>query len=232
MKYANQTSPLNFKHTRAGLSQYTGVWGDKQKIHLIRRLGFGITPSDLAAIGAMTMSQTVDAYLNNVVTPPAPPVNQYENTYPDPDLIPLGATWINASYGDGTVDYYRTVGVKSWWMNNIINQGQSITEKMILFWHDHFVTQASDVGDARFLYKYLSLLRTHALGNFKTFVKEITKDPQMLIYLNGQYNVKNSPDENYARELQELFTIGKGSNLWNEDDVKEAAKVLTGFRAD
>jgi uncharacterized protein (DUF1800 family) len=63
-------------------------------------------------------------------------------------------------------------------------------------------------------------------------VKEMSKEPQMLFYLNGHYNVKNSPDENYARELQELFTIGKGNNLWNEDDVKEAAKVLTGFRAD
>lgn len=63
-------------------------------------------------------------------------------------------------------------------------------------------------------------------------MKEITKDPMMLFYLNGHYNIKNSPDENYARELQELFTLGKGANMWTEDDVKAAAKVITGFRAD
>ena len=232
LKYANKTSPLNFKHSRAGLAQYTGAWGERQKIHLLRRIGFGVTPADIAAIGSMTMSQTVDTYINSVVPTPAPPVNFYENIYPDPTGVTLGATWINAAYGDGTVNYYRTLATKAWWMNNIINQGQSILEKMILFWHNSLVTEANAVGDARLNHKYMMLLRTHALGNYKTLIKELTKDPQMLFYLNGHYNVKNSPDENYGRELQELFTIGKGTNLWNEDDVKEAAKVLTGYRVD
>ncbi len=231
-KYANKTSPLSLKKSRSGLSQYTGVWGEEQKIHLLRRLTFGVTPADVAAIGSMTMSQTVDAFLNNTPPVPAPPVNYYENIYADPTSVPLGSTWINAAYGDGTVNYYRIVSTKAWWMNNIKNQGQSIMEKMVLFWHNHFVTESFAAGDARTHYKYMSLLRANALGNFKTFVRDVTKDAHMLFYLNGQYNVKNSPDENYAREVQELFTIGKGTNMWTEADVKEAAKVLTGYRVD
>jgi uncharacterized protein (DUF1800 family) len=117
-------------------------------------------------------------------------------------------------------------------MKNILNQGLSIMEKMIVFWHNSLVTSSDVVGDSRLLYKYFSMLRTNALGNYKVFVKEVTKDPMMLFYLNGHYNVKNSPDENYAREVQELFTSGKGPNMWTEDDVKAAAQVLTGYRAD
>lgn len=231
-KYGNKTSPLNLKKSRSGLTQYSGVWSDEQKLHLLRRTQFGAKPSALASLSGMTMSQAVDALVNTVPPVPSPPVNYFENIYPDASGIPLGSTWINANYGDGTTNYYREVSLRAWWMKNCIDQGLSIQEKMILFWHNTFVTESNVVGYAVAQYRYLDLLRTHALGNFKTLVKAITLNPMMLIYLNGHYNVKNSPDENYARELQELFTIGKGSNLWNEDDVKAAAKVLTGHRVD
>ena len=101
---------------------------------------------------------------------------------------------------------------------------------MILFWHNHFATEAQDIGDARYVYKHHSLLRKFALGNFKDLVKEVTRDPAMLRYLNGYLNNKNSPDENYARELQELFTLGNGPTVnYTEGDVRAAAKVLTGY---
>lgn len=231
-KYSNKQSPLGFKRKRAGLSQYTGPWTNEQKLHLLRRTMFGVSPASLASIGSMTMSQAVDALINTPPPTPAPPVNYYENLYPDPTSVPLGATWVNAGYGDGTANYYRELSLRAWWVKNILDQGLSIHEKMTLFWHNHFVCESNVVGFAIAQYRYLNLLRTHALGNFKTFIKEITKEPMMLYYLNGHYNIKNSPDENYARELQELFTIGKGPNLWNEDDVKAAAKVLTGYRVD
>jgi uncharacterized protein (DUF1800 family) len=112
-------------------------------------------------------------------------------------------------------------------------QERSIHEKMILFWHNHFSTEADTVRDARYLYKHHSLLRKFALGNFKTFVREMSIDPAMLVYLNGNKNTKTAPDENYGRELQELFTMGKGSDSkYTEDDVKAAAKVLTGYVVD
>ena len=101
---------------------------------------------------------------------------------------------------------------------------------MTLFWHNHFATEAVDVNDARYMYRYYSLLRKYALGNFKELVLEITKDPAMLRYLNGYQNNKNAPDENYARELQELFTLGKGPLVfYTEADVRAAARVLTGY---
>lgn len=231
LKYSNKSLPLKVKKTRAGLSQYTGTFGDKQKIHLLRRLMFGAKPSDLAALNGMTMNQAVDLLINATPPQPADPINYYESIYPDPTGVLLGASWATAPYGDSSVNYYRYLSLNAWWMKNIINQSMSIMEKMIVFWHNSFVTEVNVVGDSRLEYQYLNLLRTHALGNYKVFVKEITKSPMMLFYLNGHYNVKNSPDENYARELQELFTLGKGSNMWTEDDVKEVAKVLTGYRA-
>ncbi len=102
---------------------------------------------------------------------------------------------------------------------------------MTLFWHNHFSTELNSYADARYGYKYLELIRSNALGNFKTLTTEISKDPAMLKYLNGSVNTKNAPDENYGRELQELFTVGKGVNsLYTEDDVKAAARVMTGYR--
>jgi uncharacterized protein (DUF1800 family) len=103
-------------------------------------------------------------------------------------------------------------------------------EKMIVFWHNHMPVQIQDVPLASLAYFYVKVLNDYALGNFKTMVKQITVDPAMLYYLNGRLNTKNAPDENYSRELQELFTLGKGPNSkYTEDDVKAAARVLTGF---
>src|SRR6202011_3425172 len=102
---------------------------------------------------------------------------------------------------------------------------------MVLFWHNHFVTGSNDIGRAIWAYQNNLLLRQNALGNFKDLVKAVTLDPAMLRYLNGYLNNSNAPDENYARELQELFTIGKENNPnYSEDDVKKAARVLTGWK--
>ncbi len=109
----------------------------------------------------------------------------------------------------------------------------SLLDKLTLFWQNHFVTTREEVDDYRFLDRYLRLLRDNALGNFRFLVVAITKDPAMLRYLNGNQNRKGSPNENYARELQELFTVGNkdfaGNNNYTEDDVKAAARALTGW---
>jgi uncharacterized protein (DUF1800 family) len=102
-----------------------------------------------------------------------------------------------------------------------------------LFWHNHFATEANDIPSARYIYRHHDHLRRQCLGNVKALVRAITVDPSMLVYLNGQLNTKTAPDENYARELQELFTLGKENNPnYTEDDVKTAARVLTGWRVD
>ncbi|MBK9745017.1 MAG: DUF1800 family protein [Saprospiraceae bacterium] len=110
----------------------------------------------------------------------------------------------------------------------------NIREKMTMFWHNHFVT--ADINDPRYNYIYISLLRKNALGNFKQLTKDITIDPAMLNYLNGRDNTGQAPNENYARELMELFTLwqsplaGPGDyTTYTEDDIKEMARVLTGW---
>jgi uncharacterized protein (DUF1800 family) len=113
----------------------------------------------------------------------------------------------------------------------MVNQNRSITEKMILFWHNHVPTDFN--FDPNYCFGYVDLLRTHALGNFKTLMFEMSKNAAMLNYLNGNLNTKNAPNENYARELQELFIIGKDLPIhFTETDIQTAAKVLTGWRDD
>jgi uncharacterized protein (DUF1800 family) len=179
------------------------------------------------------MIQTVNELLTGISNP-EPPLNFYDTeTYKDPQGIKFGETWVKAAYGDGTVNSKRRASYKYWWVLQMANQKRNIQEKMVLFWHNHFATEVNSFSDARFAYIHNTVLRKYALGNFKEFVKQITLDPAMLRYLNGRLNTKKAPDENYGRELQELFTVGKGSgSKYTEDDVKAAARVLTGISID
>ncbi len=224
---SNRYSPLGIQ---GGIDEYKGEWTTTQISHLLKRTMFGAKPDDIAYFQKKTLSQTIDELL--LPQPlPSPPLNYYEAAdYTDPQGIKLGETWVNAIYGDGTVNSKRRASYKYWWVMQMANQSRNIHEKMVLFWHNHFATEINDVDDARMVYKHNVVLRNNALGNFKTFVRQITLDPSMLRYLNGRLNTKTAPDENYGRELQELFTIGKGAgSKYTEDDVKAAARVLTGF---
>lgn len=176
------------------------------------------------------MSDSVDELLNVSSTPPDPPVNNYNSSrLTDPDIA-LGDTWVNGPDNSGLYGV-RMLSLKAWWVGLMINQSRSVLEQMTLFWHNHFSTETNVYRDPIYGYKHVAMLRANALGNFKSFVKSVTLDPAMLDYLNGQKNSKNAPDENYGRELQELFTLGKGpDSKYTEDDVKQAARVLTGYR--
>ncbi|MEY4382016.1 MAG: hypothetical protein RJA92_1396 [Bacteroidota bacterium] len=216
-----------------GLQPYTGSFGNPELRHLLRRTLFGVTKSDMAYFSGKSMVQVVDELLNPTAPLPAPPVKEYvvAATTPVPDNnIAAGSTWVGDINNDGTIASYRRASFKKWWVGNLINQDRSILEKMTLFWHNHFATETNDIGNAQYVYKHHNLLRTSALGNFKTLTRNITFDPAMLVYLNGQYNTAAAPDENYAREIQELFCCGKGpDSLYTEADVKAAAKVFTGW---
>ena len=221
--------------TSTGLSPYTGSWTKKQVTHLLKRTMFGASLADITYFSTKSMNDAVEELLQPTAPLPLPPVKEYDvsgATTPDND-VPAGGTWIASVNNDGTIQSRRRASLKKWWMGCMLNQDRSIREKMTLFWHNHFATEAADVSNANFLYKHVNLLRTKALGNFKQLVRDITLDPAMLIYLNGRLNTATAPDENYARELQELFTLGKENNPnYNEDDVKAAARVLTGWRVD
>ena len=226
----------NGKHkqlrTSTGTGQYTGVWTETQVVHLLKRTMFGATLTDVNHMLTLTVSQAVDELLNTVTSTPAPPLNNYgTSTNPDPNIA-FGATWVNdVTNSSGTINGERQASLTSWWVSNMLAQGRSLEQKMTLFWHNHFSTQLPVYNDGRYGYKYLETLRTNSLGNFQTLVNAISVDCAMLKYLNGYVNTASAPDENYGRELQELFTQGKGVNsLYTQADVEAAARVLTGWR--
>ncbi len=223
----NQSKNIT-RRTNTGITPYVGAFGKPELLHLLRRSLFGVKMADISAFTGNTLEQTVDALLTVSSTLPNPPLNDYGNTISDPNVL-YGQTWINAPY-DPLLNILREKSLKSWFWNLMANQSSNLQAKMVLFWHNHFAIQFVDVPMASASYLYSKLLFTHALGNVKTLTRAITIDPAMLFYLNGRLNTKRAPDENYARELQELFSIGKGTHsLYTEDDVKAMAKVLTGW---
>ncbi len=232
-----------FESADSGLQPYSGDWGFDEAAHLLRRSMFGAKQSDIDHILSLTPSDAVDELLT--ISPvPSPPVREYgllemDNGMFDDPNVPQGSTWVNdvSRSEDGNlqaaVNNARTASLRRWWMGVMLNQQRSITEKMVLFWHHHFSVQTEEVDHPILLFRHLDLLRTEVLGNVRRLTRNVTIDGAMLRHLNGYLNSKVAPDENYARELQELFTIGKGDDsLYTEEDVMEAARVLTGWRVE
>ncbi|MCF8244094.1 MAG: DUF1800 domain-containing protein [Saprospiraceae bacterium] len=217
----------------SGLAPYTGPFGFDQAAHLLRRATFGATYQQMKDVTNMGLDVAMDEIF--AAQPmPDPPVNP---NFTDDPYTPIGETWVDKAYSPNIAGLAgsRDQSLKSWTLNLIQTEGISIQEKMVLFWHNHF--PVADINDTRFVYKYSALLRQFAVGNFKDLTKEIAIDPAMLRYLNGNTNTAASPNENFARELLELFTIGKGPLVgpsdytnYTEQDVVEMAKVLTGWR--
>ena len=220
----------------SGLAPYTGAWTISEVMHLLKRLTFGAPKEEVDFFIGLTYTQAIDLLLNTTNNNIGFPLKHYTNDAltlaTDADWgVAAGKTWVNTTTSDGGVNFNRVQGLKSWWLHSMINQPRSIEEKMILFWSTHFAVEFDTVSNGIGCFRYLQMLRQFALGNFKAFTRAVTLNPAMLVYLNGQANTKTAPDENYARELQELFTLGKGpESQYTENDVKEAAKVLTGWR--
>lgn len=221
-----------------GLDPYMGPWTSAEAAHLLRRTTFGIKKAQLDQLLALGNAEAaVDAILTVPGTLPDPPVNNYnnpddpDNPYVDP-VVPSGATWVNAPQ-NVQAEGFRIESWRGWWIDRMVESEANIQEKMTLFWHNHFATRSEAIFSGKTIYNHNQLLRQHALGNFKQFAKAVTIDPLMLVFLNGYLNNYVAPDENYARELQELFTIGKESNAsYTEDDIVAAARVLTGWTLD
>lgn len=225
-----------------GLAAYSGPWTNNEVAHLLKRTMFGATKTDIHYFLSKPVNDAVDELLNNLRTA-APPVRDYGliedefGVFYDDMGVAKGATWVNDSnlksvpQVTGTINQLRVNSLMKWWAGLLIDQQRSIEEKMVLFWHHHFSVQKEEVGDSQILYRHHKLLRDNALGNVKKLTREVCIDPAMLIHLNGFLNSKKAPDENFARELQELFIIGRGEDSgFTEDDVIAAARVLTGWR--
>ena len=227
MSFANSAIPNSAPPTLSDLNPYSGPWGREQVTHLLKRTMFGAKKTDIDYFIGKGKVLSILELLNDKVVP-SPPLNYYQ-TATVVDTVPLGQTWVN-ELRNPTLEGNRLTSFRAWWIGQMVNQKRSIKEKMVLFLSNLLSTEDLDVYDSRFAYKYNKLLRDNHLGNYKTLIKAVTLEPQMLVYLNGKLNKKTSPDENYGRELQELFTVGKGAGSgYTENDVKAAAKVLTGY---
>ena len=221
------------------LTPYTGPFGRPELNHLLKRTLFGCTNADLAHFNGQSLDQVIDALLNftNDTTPPLKTYWNLNGNTPDPTLldpqVAFGETWIDTiRYGnDVEITELTSARIQSymWWRTGLmVQQDRTLREKLALFWFNHMPTQVFQVFNPRLSYDYDQLLRTQALGNFRQLIHDVTIDGSMLIYLNGYLNTVLAPDENYARELLELFTVGEGSG-YTEEDVQAAARVLTGW---
>ncbi|WP_350284502.1 DUF1800 domain-containing protein [uncultured Croceitalea sp.] len=186
--------------------------------HLYRRLGFSASVETITQAAGQSANALVDTLINQALAAPVIPAPEW-------------AEWTNANYPEDDdlarqlrraqrEDLYAAYG------NSLLNN--NLRDRMSFFWSNHFVTEL-DVYDCNsFLYEYLNCLQRNAIGNFRTFVSEIGLTSAMLRYLDGAFNNRNRPNENYARELYELFTLGEGVG-YTEEDIIEAARALTGY---
>ena len=209
------------------LDPYTPVLTAKTAAHLLRRATFGPTQAEITAFTGLTATQAVQQLIGNANYTPAP-IDLNE-------AMPTAGQAVATIPWDGNRNSELGYFVAYWWMGVMLGQNQpvSLLDKLTLFWQNHFVTARETVDDYRFIWRNLKLLRDNAFGNFRQLVIDVTKDPAMLIYQNGSENRVGAPNENYGRELQELFTIGvrdvAGNANYTEDDVKEASRTLTGW---
>ena len=181
--------------------------------HLLRRAGFGADPNELARYQRMGFETVV----NHLV--------DYQSL--DNSTVPARPN-IVLSYANSQYDDLETI--QWWWLNRMVNTSRPLEEKMTLFWHNHFATANSKVENPYLMYLQNKFLRDHALGNFKDILLGMTSDPAMLIWLDGNHNSKGNPNENYAREVMEVFSTGRGP--YTENDVKAGARAFTGYTVD
>lgn len=227
------------------LVPYNGNWTTKEARHLLKRTTFGATQTLVQESVNLGLQGTINKLFEDIALPNPPLKYQEDGTTGgriiDPDAA-YGETWITGSAlpnVSDTTERNRIINSRKrslygWLFLQMENANINIREKLTLFWHNHFVAVNQNPHREYF---YFNTLRKNATGNVIQLTKEITIDPTMLLYLSGSVNTNVAPNENYARELLELFTIGKGAAIGNADytnytetDVVEIAKILTGWR--
>jgi uncharacterized protein (DUF1800 family) len=210
------------------LDPLNGVLDEKKAAHLLRRATFGPTISEIKSFAGKTAAQAVDM-LFSAQPDATPPV--------DPKT---GVTWLSPkataanSENSLLIDYFI-----AWHLDQMRTSGTSIRERIILFLHSHMPTRRSLIESSEAMYYQNALYRYYSFGSFKDLFKKICIDNAMLVYLDGKLNINQWPNENFAREMLELYSIGKGPmkgdgdyTTYTEQDIKEAARVLTGYQND
>lgn len=207
-------------------------WNEQAVLHLLRRAAFEGTPPQVKKLSRMSPADAVN-YLVDYDKLPA-----FET---EPLLDPKLATppphgWLKEQDEETRRRYRQTRNIadrlqlsriRGWWLERLITSPHQLEEKMTLFWHGHFTSGYREVRSSHLLYEQNRLYRDYALGNFRELLLLVSADPAMLVYLDSAKNNKKHPNENYARELMELFTLGVGH--YTEDDIKAAARAFTGW---
>jgi uncharacterized protein (DUF1800 family) len=189
-------------------------WNTTKVNHVYRRLGFGANQIDIDAALSLTPEEFIDSLVDTAANQPPTPA-------------PTWGYWSLNDYTDYNAE--RPEQVIEWGIQTVNDfMDADLRGRLTLFWMNHFVTEYEDYGHPPFMFQYYNTIQTHALGNFKEFVRAIGLNSAMLLYLNGFENTNVNPNENYARELFELFTLGEG-NGYTQDDILEAARALTGY---
>jgi uncharacterized protein (DUF1800 family) len=184
---------------------------DDDLAHLLRRTEFVVRPARFAALKAKaTLAEVVEDII---------------------DLAPNGNPPLPAQFqSEGASGWQQYVDACTFWVGNMVTKPRPFQEKMTLFWHGHFVSAWWDVGKGFHLMEQLQTYRENALGNFHTLTQSMAIDRAMLVYLSNAENRKGAPNQNFARELMELFTLGVGN--YTEGDVEASARAWTGYNAD
>jgi uncharacterized protein (DUF1800 family) len=197
--------------------------------HLLNRAGFGATDAEVAEFALLERGPAVERLLagarREAFTPPPDFVDE-----PFDRFYRLGNLPAEERMAVQRKLVQRSFELRAWWLGEIIATPSPLTERMTLFWHNHFATSQQKVRSLQLMYRQNQLLRREALGNFATLLRAVARDPAMLVYLDNAGNRKQAPNENFAREVMELFTVGEGH--YTEHDIKEAARAFTGWSLD
>ena len=196
---------------------------------LLTRAGFAPNDAEVAAYAALSHTAAVDRLLAGVRTTAVTPAPSWidERFVAPRELRSMTdearRAWLQQQVRMG-------LDLRGWWLREMVATPSPLTERMTLFWHNHFVSAQPKVRQTQLMYRQNVLLRRHALGRFDELLHAVAKDPAMLIYLDSATNRRGSPNENFAREVMELFTLGEGK--YTEDDIKQAARAFTGWSID
>ena len=197
--------------------------------HLLNRSGFTASDAAIKAFATLSRTDAADRLLKATSSVAATPPPGWVGEAP---IAP--AKLQKMSQEERMAELRRNVEhafeLREWWFREMLTTASPLTEKMTLFWHNHFATSQQKVRFAPLIYQQNLLLRRNALGNFGTLLHEMARDPAMLIYLDGASSRKDQPNENFAREVMELFTLGEGH--YSEQDIKESARAFTGWSID
>jgi uncharacterized protein (DUF1800 family) len=211
----------------AALAAAAAPLGPDDARHLLSRAGFGASLAEVETFARLSRAQATERLLaprGDVL--PAPDWVR-EPYFPPGRLGSLDAETRSRMVAERIE---RGIALREWWLRQMLVTPDPLRERMTLFWHNHFVSGIQKVQSPQLMYRQNLLLREHALGNFGVLLHAVARDPAMLRYLDGALNRKGRPNENFARELMELFTLGEGH--YSEQDVKEVARAFTGWGID